>query len=221
MSNGPNTSARREEELAFRILETVLQVDIKLADARNENAMPDGQWSDDSASSIVEVTSPPATKVMRDFATATKKGTIPFESGVVDAHINTLGDYLEELVAKTLSSDVQKLATVEADERHLFLLPRTSPDAEYFARLSDTYSHGHEPVRLLSLPSPLTDVWFQGRAIRGNERLSDFSVRVARFNITHGWTRHDVQITERDLPSPSIGEDSAPHDWRSPKSRTQ
>jgi hypothetical protein len=129
-------------------------------------------------------------------------------------------EHLTDLVTQTLARDVEKLARANADERHLFLLGRTAPDHEYFARLSDEFDDGYEPVDGLVLPDGVTDVWFRGRAHAAPDKMSGFTMQVARFNRTQGWSRHEVAIAERAVPGPRIVADQAPEGWRSPRSRT-
>jgi hypothetical protein len=67
MSNVAGTGASREEEIAFLVMEQVLGVDIRLADAGAGNNMPDGSWTysgDQKRRGIVEITSPPDTQLM-------------------------------------------------------------------------------------------------------------------------------------------------------------
>lgn len=93
----------------------------------------------------------------------------------------------------------------------------------YFYRLSDTYEENTtEHVADLVLPDGVTDVWFRGRARRGQD--SDVAeIRVARFNKGTGWQRHLVEIHERALPAPNPGivDDKVLPGWRKPKVRTE
>jgi len=220
VNNARDAAASREEEIAFLIVEQVLGVQVLLADAGSGDKVPDGRWEVAGRAAVIEVTSPPSRRVMRAFAEAVREGTPFNESGSSPIHLGALGEHLTELVTQILAKDVEKLVEADADERHLFLLGRTLPDQEYFARLSDQHDDGsYEPANDLKLPDGLTDVWFRGRAQRGDNRLDGFSVWVARFSRTQGWTRHRVDIEERTLPSPTNVVDPAPDGWRSPAPR--
>ena len=68
MSNAAGVRASREEEIAFLVMETVLGVDIHLADAGAGNQKPDGAWVSRDAKGrrgIVEITSPPDKELLK------------------------------------------------------------------------------------------------------------------------------------------------------------
>ena len=193
-NNARDTPARREEEIAFLAVERVLGVRVALADAGGA-LVPDGRWVADGRVSVVEVTSPPSGEVMRAIAEATREGRPFVEAGCTPAHLGRLAEHLTDLVTQTLARDVEKLARANADERHLFLLGRTAPDHEYFARPSEEFDDGYLPVDDLALPDGVTDVWFRGRAHAAPDKMSGFTVQVACFN--RPWTPHN-----RGWPSP-------------------
>lgn len=205
----------REEAIAFQVVESVLGVRIALADAGGGDKTPDGRWESGNGTAIIEVTSPPSEAEMREFAKSVQRGERYMESGTFPAHLGSLAEYLSELVAVTLTGDVEKLNGVDADERHLFLLWRTYPQSDHFSRLSDVYEGGEtEPVSALTLPDGITDVWFQGRARRDPGGRDGFELAVARFNRHTEWERHTVRIDERILPGPTIVRDPMPDGWR-------
>jgi len=227
VSNGPEARATREEEVAFLIIEAVLGVDIRLADAGGGNKTPDGAWVYPGANArpaIVEVTSPPDTKLMRTWAEAKRAGTSQSESGSAPARWNELAEVCMEILREPWAlENIEKLTSHPAEERHLFLFGRSYRVENYFYRLSDTYEENTtEHVADLVLPDGVTDVWFRGRARRGQD--SDVAeIRVARFNKGTGWQRHLVEIHERALPAPNPGivDDKVLPGWRKPKVRTE
>ena len=216
MSNPVGKRADRSEEIAFLILEDVLGVRIYLADANSESGMVDGRWERDHRVGVVEVTGPPATEEMRNFANAERDGTRWIESGSVDAHLGSLAQHLSNELKQTWADEnIRKLNRVEADERHLYLIGRTVSVHEYFARLSDEYETGPmEYIGPLTLPDGISDVWFAGRGTRGDSILAPTTQRTARYNRASGWSRHDTVIDERVLPAPRIGADPVPEGWR-------
>lgn len=227
MSNGPGAKARREEEIAFLIMEKVLGVDIRLADAASGNKMPDGCWisGDGRTRGIVEVTSPPARDLLAEWARAKKEGRPQRESGSIPLRLNELADVCAELLASDWAlENIKKLQVQQADERHLFLFGRSYDAADYFYRLSDSYEDGSfEPVEDLDLPEGLSDIWFRGRARRkSGHLLGTTEIWLARCQARAGWQRYIVEIEELDLPSPAAGiaDDPAPADMRHPKDRT-
>lgn len=195
----------------------VLDAHVKLADAGGGNKRPDGQWEKDGRSAVLEVTSPPAQESMKEFARATRCGQQHVESGNFPAHPDGVGPALTRLLREEWALDnIDKLNAIDADERHLYLLARTVEQREHFSYgLSDRYEDGDpEPVADLELPDGLTDVWFEGRAFRGDDRLDGFNCAVARFNRDAGWSRHEVHVAERTLPAPDVVDDPAPGGWR-------
>lgn len=216
MNNPAGKKADRSEEIAFLLLEEVLGVRIYLADANGKSGNVDGRWERNGRVGIVEVTGPPAVEEMRNFANAERKGTRWMESASVAAHLGTLAQHLSDELTQTWAAEnVRKLNRVEADERHLYLIGRTIPVQEYYARLSDAYETGPmERVRSLTLPEGISDVWFAGRGTRGESKLDPSTQRVARYNRTLGWSRHHIVIDEQVLPAPRIGADPAPEGWR-------
>jgi hypothetical protein len=101
MSNGPGAKARREEEIAFLVMERVLGVDIRLADAAVSNKMPDGSWVSDDGRirGIVEITSPPARDLLAEWARTKKEGSPQTESGSVPLRMNELANVCTEMLA--------------------------------------------------------------------------------------------------------------------------
>ena len=86
MSNAASAQATREEELAFLVMEEILGVDIRLADAGAGNKMPDGTWvypDGQGRRGIVEITSPPAAVLMKEWAAAKREGRPQSESGSI------------------------------------------------------------------------------------------------------------------------------------------
>ena len=230
MSNAAGAQAKREEEIAFLAMEQVLGNEIELADAGAGNKKPDGSWaysSDDGQArrGIVEVTSPPATDLMRTWAVAKREGQPQSESGSIPTRFGELAQVCTELLAENWAKDnLDKLLAEAADERHLFLFARGHDAGHYFYRLSDSYDDGTvEPVDDLVLPEGISDVWFRGRSQRdGDQPLGATKLWLARFQASSGWHRYVVSIEEQHLPSPnpSIANDSVPEGWRRPKDRT-
>lgn len=220
MNNACHTTASREEEIAFLIVEEVLGVEVRLADAGGGDKVPDGRWEKAALVAVIEVTSPPSTEPMRAFAEVERARKAFHETTCSPLHLGNLAEHLTELVTQTLAKDIEKLNGAVADERHLFLFGRAGSDLECFARLSAQHDdNSYEPVNDPELPQKVTDVWFHGRARRKDDPIDGFTVWVARFNRTHGWARYQVDINEHDLPSPTIVVDPAPEGWRSPASR--
>jgi hypothetical protein len=229
MSNVAGATTSREEEIAFLTLEQVLGVDIKLADAGAGDKKPDGSWvySDESKRhGIVEVTSPPATNLMREWARAKKAGRPQTESGSIALRWNELAQVCAEMLAEDWAREnLDKLLANPADERHLFLFSRRHTEGgHYFYRLSDSYADGStEHVDDLVLPNGISDVWFRGRARRElDQPLGPTEIWLARFQTGLGWCRYVVRIEERQLPSPNprIADDGVPADWRRLKDRS-
>ncbi|MEU4555473.1 hypothetical protein EV382_2795 [Micromonospora violae] len=227
MSNVTGTKANREEEIAFLAMEQVLGVDIKLADAGTGDKMPDGSWAygdGQERRGVVEVTSPPATSLMADWARAKKAGRPQAESGSIPLRLNELAQVCSEMLAEEWACEnVDKLLAQAADERHLFLFARAYQDGNYFYRLSDSYDGAEaEHVDDIVLPPGISDIWFRGRARRDREQpLGAWDLWLARFHAESGWYRYVVQIEERHLPptNPSIADDRVPAGWRIPKDR--
>lgn len=220
--------ATREEEIAFLAMEEILGVDIRLADAGTGNKMPDGTWvyaNGQGRSGIVEITSPPAAVLMKEWAAAKREGRPQSESGSIPTRLGELANVCTEMLATDWASEnVDKLVAQPVDERHLFLFGRGYDVANYFYRLSDTFEHGQaEHVEDLELPEGISDVWFRGRARRDPDcRQGSTEVRLARFQAGVGWHRYTTSIEERQLPSPNAGivDDPVPDGWRKPKDRS-
>ncbi|MFI7025749.1 hypothetical protein ACIBMZ_23840 [Micromonospora sp. NPDC049900] len=228
MSNVAGAKTSREEEIAFLALEQVLGVDIKLADAGAGNRKPDGSWvypDEQRRRGIVEVTSPPATSLMREWARAKKAGRPQIESGSIALRWNELAQVCAEMLAEGWARDnLDKLRAHPADERHLFLFSRGhSGGAHYFYRLSDSYADGSiEHVDDIVLPPGISDVWFRGRARRDlGQPLGSAELWLARYQTGSGWHRYVVRIEEQQLPSPNprISDDGVPVGWRILKDR--
>ncbi len=76
-SNRVGAQASREEEIALLAMEEVLGIEIQLADAGAGNKVPDGAWvhpGGEGRQGIVEITSPPATSLMSEWAAAKRDG---------------------------------------------------------------------------------------------------------------------------------------------------
>jgi len=228
MSNVAEAKASREEEIAFLALEQVLGVDIKLADAGAGDKKPDGCWvyaDGQERRGIVEVTSPPATSLMGEWARAKKAGQPRTEGGSIPLRLNELAHVCSEMLAEDWAREnFDKLLAQSADERHLFLFSRGYREGgHYFYRLSDSYDDGTaEHVDDLVLPQGISDVWFRGRASRDSDQpFGAMELWLARFQAGSGWHRYVVRIEERHLPSPNpgIADDRVPAGWRLPKDR--
>lgn len=146
MSNLTEAQASREEEIAFLAMEQVLKVDIRLADAGAGDKMPDGRWvyPDDEADTsdqpsqdarervgVVEITSPPATHLLRAWARAKKAGQSQTEAGRIDLRLGELAEICTEMLAEAWAlQNIDKLLAQPADERHVFFsLGVTSTEA--------------------------------------------------------------------------------------------
>jgi len=225
VSNVIGKKPSREEEIAFLAMEQVLGVEIKLADAGAGDKKPDGAWVyRDGRRGIVEITSPPAERLMSEWALAKKEGRRQTESGSIPLRWNELAQVCSEQLAEDWAlQNIEKLLAESADERHLFLFARSYKDANYFYRLSDSYDDGAvEHVDDLVLPQGISDVWFSGQARRDPDQpLGAMELWLARFQQGVGWHRYVVQIEEQHLPSPNpgIADDPVPGDWRRPKDR--
>lgn len=228
MSNAAGAQANREEEIAFLAMEEVLGVDIRLADAGAGNRMPDGTWLSSDGQvrhGIVEITSPPAAVLMKEWAAGKREGRPQSESGSVPTRFGELAQVCTEMLATDWAREnLDKLVAQPADERHLFLFGRGHDVKHYFYRLSDTYDDAPaEHVEDLELPEGISDVWFRGRARRDPEdRQGSTKVWLARFQAEVGWHRYVVNIEEQHLPSPNAGivDDPVHGDWRQPKDRS-
>lgn len=228
MSNAAGAQANREEEIAFLAMEEVLGVDIRLADAGAGNKMPDGTWlypDGRGRRGIVEITSPPAAVLMKEWAAAKREGRPQSESGAVPRRSGELAHVCTEMLATDWAREnLDKLVAQPADERHLFLFGRSHDVEHYFYRLSDTYDDAPaEHVEDLELPEGISDVWFRGRARRDPEdRQGSTKVWLARFQAGVGWHRYVVNIEEQHLPSPNAGivDDPVTSGWREPKDRS-
>lgn len=243
VSNPNGAQPSREEEIAFLAMEHVLKVDIKLADAGAGDKMPDGRWNypevpgseagkDDQPNKsnrahvgIVEITSPPATGLLREWARAKKAGLPQTETGAIETRLGELAEICTEMLAEAWAvENIDKLLAQPADERHLFLFARGHKEGgHYFYRLTDSYDDApSEHVDNLVLPEGITDLWFRGRSKRDfAEPLGTTEVWLARFQAGTGWRRYVVPIEEQRLPSPSrgIADDSVAEGWRLPKNR--
>lgn len=219
MSNPVGKKTDRSEEIAFLVMEGVLGAQIFLADADGKRGSVDGRWERGRRIGVVEITGPPAEVEMRDFAIAERAGTQWVESGSEEAHLGALHKYLsDELAEPWAVANLDKLRRVDAHERHLYLIGRTVPVQEFYARLSDTYESGPmEEIGPLVLPEGITDVRFAGRGVRGATKLEPITQWVARYNRIVGWSTHLVTIDERRLHAPRIGRDPAPAGWRLPQ----
>jgi hypothetical protein len=226
VSNTAGAKARREEEIAFLVMEDVLGVEIHLADAGAGNKKPDGAWvypDQNGRRGIVEVTSPPDNHLVKKWAQAKRDGEPQSESGSIPLRWNELDQLCMDLLATDWAQEnITKLLYEPADERHLFLFGRSHRVQSYFYRLSDEFADGKtEAVGDLTLQENLTSVWFRGRAMR--DQPWDTRVLVARFQTGSGWHRYVVDIDERLLPSPNSGiaDDKVPAGLRCPKDRSQ
>lgn len=225
MSNRPDATASREEEIAFLAMEEVLGVSITLADAGGGSKMPDGVWTSAVGRCIVEVTSPPAKELMAEWARAKREGEAQSESGSVSLRLNQLADVCTELLGTDWAIDnIEKLRAQPAEERHLFLFARSYDAGNYFYRLSDPQDGERtEQIKEIVLPDGISDVWFRGRASRDpQDPHAKVSLRLARFNSGFGWQRYSVEIEELRLPSPNPGitDDLVPSSMRRPRDRT-
>ncbi|MCM3780920.1 hypothetical protein [Microbacterium hydrocarbonoxydans] len=228
MSNVVGAQASREEEIAFLAMEEVLGIQIQLADAGAGNKVPDGAWiypGGEGRQGIVEITSPPATSLMSEWATAKRNGTPQSESGSVPTRFGELAEVCTEMLAEDWAQEnLDKLLARAADERHLFLFGRGHDILHYFYRLSDSCGDApSEPVQDLVLPEGISDVWFRGRSTRdAQDRQGSSTVQLARFQSGIGWHRYVASMEERQLPSPNrgIADDPVPEGWRQPKNRS-
>lgn len=219
MNNPVGKKADRVEEIAFLIMEDVLGVRISIADANGTSGTVDGRWERGDGVGVVEVTGPPAETAMRNYANAIRVGERWLECGSSAAHLGVLAEHLsDELKQPWAAANIDKLKRVDARERHLYLIGRTIPDQEYYARLSDTYDLGPmESIAPLVLPDGISDVWFSGRGASGATKLDPFTQWVARYNQSTGWSKCAVTIDEQLLPAPTLGPDLAPAGWRLPQ----
>lgn len=207
-------------------MEDVLRVEIYLADAGGGNKQPDGAWTyPGGRRGIVEITSPPATNLLKEHAAAKREGRPQSESGSVDTRFGELAEVCAEMLAEDWAKEnIEKLIAQPADERHLFLFARGHDVGHYFYRLTDSYENAPpEHVDDLVLPAGVSDVWFRGRARRDRAQpLGPWELWLARFEAGVGWHRYIVRIEEQHLPSPNAGiaDDVAPAGWRQPKDRS-
>lgn len=207
-------------------MEQVLGVDVLLSDAGNGDRKPDGTWKypdGEERWGVVEVTSPPDKKLMRQWARAKRTGYAQSESGSVPVRANHLADVVAEMLReKWAEENIAKILGEVGDEHHLFLFARSHRVGHYFNRLSDALeSSSAERVDDLELPRGLTDLWVRGRAQK--DRGSDaIELAVTRFQADSGWHRYTVHISELQLPPPnsSLAEDSISA-MRRPKIRTK
>jgi hypothetical protein len=228
MSNAAGAQASREEEIALLAMEEVLGVDIWLADAGAGNKMSDGTWvypDEPDRRGIVEITSPPAKELMKEWAAAKRKGRPQIEEGCLDPRLGELAQVCTEMLATEWAKEnLDKLLAKPAEERHLFLFARGHDVAHYFYRLTDSYDdRPPEHVGDLLLPDGISDVWFRGRARRDpQDRQGSTEVWLARFQVGAGWHRYVVSMEEQHLPSPNAGivDDPVPDGWRKPKDRS-
>lgn len=192
MSNSAGAAASREEEIAFLLMEQVLNVDIKLADAGAGDKKPDGTWvypDDPKRHGIVEITSPPATSLMSEWARARKEGRSQEEGGSIDLRLNELAEVCDEMLTQDWATDnIDKLLAQPADERHLFLFARGHKEyGDYFYRLTDSYEDGPaERVDDLVLPEGISDVWFRGRSQRRRDDQLGLAVLARCFQLQEG-----------------------------------
>lgn len=224
MSNSADTKASREEETAFLIMEQILGVDIRLADAGTGNKKPDGAWTyPDGRRGVVEITSPPDTALIKRWAQNKRDGTTQTEAGSIPVRFGELDRVCQEILATSWARDnIEKLCAQLTDERHLFLFGRSFRVSSYFYRLSGECEEGRrEQVADLNLPAGVTDVWFRGRASR--EEPYTTRIQVSRFQFNRGWSNYLAEVDERQLPSPhsSIAEDRLQESMRNPKNRTR
>lgn len=226
VSNVAGAKARREEEIAFLVIEQVLGVDIQLADAAGGNKKPDGCWvypACPERRGIVEITSPPTSRLLGEWARAKKAGLPQTEQGSIPLRLNALAQVCTELLDNDWAREnIAKLVAQQADERHLFLFARSHATAAYFYRLSDSDNDDvPEHVDDISLPEGITDVWFRGRT-KPDTPMGTRKVWVARFQAGSGWHRYVASVEEQHLPppNPGIADDRAPAGWRQPKDRS-
>jgi hypothetical protein len=209
-------------------MEQVLGVEISLADSGSGDKHPDGVWiyPGQTRKGIVEITSPPATNLMREWARAKKASRPQTEGGSIPLRLNQLAQVCTEMLAETWAREnIDKLLAQPADERHLFLFARGHAEGgHYFYRLSDSNDDEIvEHVEELVLPDGVSDVWFRGRARRtGEESSGRTELWLARFQAASGWHRYVVGIEELSLPppSPGIADDPIDPGRRCPKDRS-
>ncbi|WP_256843033.1 hypothetical protein [Ornithinimicrobium cryptoxanthini] len=132
MSNAADAKARREEEIAFLIMEQVLGVDIHLADAGTGDKKPDGAWTYPKGGQrrgLVEVTSPPDQDIMKRWAQAKRDGQAQSETGSIPTHLNVLHAVCTELLAEGLGSGEHRKTAGGARARAAPLPVRAKPQS--------------------------------------------------------------------------------------------
>lgn len=226
MSNSSLANATREEEIAFLVMERILGVNIELADAGAGAKMPDGRWKpipSEDQHCVVEVTSPPASQLMRERAQAKMAGSSHVETGSYAPRLNEISQVCAEMLATEWATEnFDKLLAQPARERHLFLFARRHSDESYFRRLSGgREGTPDEDLQPIHLPHGISDVWFRGQATRVGGIQGRWLVKVARYQAASGWHSYTVTLQEQELPAPAggIADDQVEPCWRRPKDR--
>ena len=103
MSNAAGAQASREEEIALPCDGGGARGRHQLADAGAGNKMPDGTWvypDGHGRHGIVEITSPPARSLMKEWAAAKREGRPQSESGSVPTRFGELAQVCTEMLAE-------------------------------------------------------------------------------------------------------------------------
>ena len=209
MSNAVGTKASREEEIAFLAVEQVRGVDVWLADAGADDKMPDGCLAypgNRGRQGLVEVTSPPAERLLAEWARTKRAGQPQTESGSIPLRLNALAQVCAGMLdTRWAHQNFEKLLDQPVNERHLFLFAQQHRDGSYFYGLSDSYEdRTGEQVDDLVLPQGISDVWFRDRASRdADDPPGATELWLARFQAASDWHRYTIRIEEQQLPAPN------------------
>lgn len=216
MGNSKDTNTSRTEELAFLVIEQIIEgVNIELADAGTGNSMPDGYWvypSPNARTASIEVTSPDSSDEIREYVQHLRKnssGDIPeiYYSTFSWEKISNFQKVQKILQNSSfVDGNIKKFGNLESLEKHLYLYTSSFEWKDIFDGLFYEIEN-HKKFSGFNLPEPLTDLWVQGSTSYSRNPTETNGVitgNISHFNIEAGWRLHNFSIEEDRLPAPKL-----------------
>lgn len=216
MGNSKDTNTSRTEELAFLVIEQIIEgVNIEIADAGTGNSMPDGYWAypiPNARTASIEVTSPDRSDEIRKYVHCLRKNLsgdsletyyskFPWEQ---ISNFQIVQELLQD--SSFIDGNVRKFGNLESLEKHLYLYTSSFEWIDIFDGLFDDIEN-HKKFSDFDLPEPLTDLWVQGSTSNSRNPTETNGVitgNISHFNIEAGWRIHNFSIKEDSLPTPRL-----------------
>ncbi len=203
VNNPPSKELSRNEATAFAIVGQLLGVKVQAADSNSCDSMPDGKWDHEGRTGVIEVTAPPDSEHMKDWATANKNGKIYVECKWPAPLMDPLQHQLQAILDDSeIQKNFTKLLNRNVDERHLYLHAYSYPYHQLFCRLVESKGTlgSAQPVSI-DIPSGITAVWLQGTAVPDPAHPDKVTIEVASFS-NGQWDTHSVVVDNTKLPGP-------------------